>query len=286
MDGNTDVLRVSLVDLSETVNEDVQRRTSEYTLPILCGYTQLGSGTLVQVDGWTGILTAEHVVNPPKADLRLDWTGHPERYLRTSISSFAHDLAIPTTALRIVTTENVSDAYGPDLAFIVLPPSPFLQQVKAKKSVYNLTLRTEERKKAALEDVGFFALCGFPEIRGFEAPPEHGFTETRGLYGYAMFTGPENYDERDGWDYYEMGVGQEAADDFERTFGGVSGGGVWRVAVGRDEHQPPGNEFVIGMTLAGVAFYQMDDRRFFIRSHGPVSLYRTFIERIREMLRS
>lgn len=285
---NPDEIRVQLSALPETVVEDVRRQTGDYVIPIVCERTPNGSGTLVQIDDWIGILTAEHVVrHPERKELWLDYTGHPERFLRTAVGPFAHDLSIATNALRIITTDRVTDDHGPDLAFIALPPSPFLAEIKARKSFYNLTLKTTERKEEALQDLGFFALCGYPAVRDFVGPAELGFTYTQGLYGYSMFTGPENYEQKGPFDYYEMGVSQESANEFERTLRGVSGGSVWRAFVNRHEGNEAGSEFLHGLTLAGVAFYEMDDRtqpRFYVRAHGPISIYETLISLVRKHL--
>ncbi len=132
---------VRLSDLGDKAVEQVRRETGDYVVPIICGFIPLGSGTLVEIDKWRGILTAEHVVRPSRNEFRLDYTGHPERFLRTAVGPFAHDLSITTNALRFVTTKRERDDYGPDLAFIALPPSPFLGEIAARKSFYNLTLR-------------------------------------------------------------------------------------------------------------------------------------------------
>lgn len=281
-------VRVQLKDLPDRVVEDVRRQTGDYVIPIVLDQTPRGSGTLVQIDDWLGILTAEHVAkHPTKPELRLAWTGHPERFLRTALGPFAHDLSISTNALRVVTTTRTSDAYGPDLAFVGLPPSPFLSEIRARKSFYNLTLKTDQRRGDALSDVGFFVLCGFPAVKDFTGPAELGFQYTKGLYGYAMLTGPERYEKKEEWDYYEMGVSQQSADDFERTFGGVSGGAVWRAFAERVEKDPPGREYLERLTLAGVAFYEFDDRslpRFYVRAHGPLSIYDNLIRLVREQL--
>lgn len=279
---------VRLSDLGDKAVEQVRRQTGDFVLPIVSDFMPLGSGTLVQIDGWRGILTAEHVVHSPRDDLRLDYTGHPERFLRTAVGPFAQDLSVTTNALRIVTTKRDRDDYGPDLAFIALPEgSPFLAEVAARKSFYNLTLNAEQRRAAALNKVGFFAMCGFPGVRDFAAPAELGFSETRGLYGYSMLTGPERYERRDGWDYWEIGVSQESANEFQRTFGGVSGGAVWRVVPHRAAEAAEGEEYVGEMTVAGVAFYEMDDQsqpRFYVRAHGPDSIYRGLVELVRATL--
>jgi hypothetical protein len=285
---NRSEMMVRLSDLGDKAVEQARRQTGDYVIPIVSDLMPLGSGTLVQIDEWQGILTAEHVVHPERADLRLDYTGHPERVLRTAVGPFAHDLSICTNALRFVTSRREEDNYGPDLAFIVLPPgSPFLAEIAARKSFYNLTLNTETRRFEALKDIGFFALCGFPAVRDFAGPPELGFSETRGIYGYSMLSGPENYEIRGCWDYWEIGVSQESADEFERTLGGVSGGAVWRIVPHRHVEAAQGEEYIGGMTLAGVAFYEMDDRskpRFYVRAHGPNSIYRELIDLVRVQL--
>ena len=285
--GRTQVL---LDELPGKIFDDVTSATRDYAVPIVVETTPLGSGTLVQIDDWLGILTAEHVVNHPhKRDLRLGWPEYPARLLRTGVGEFAHDLSIKTTALRIVSTARGSDEYGPDLAFIALPPGPFLSELKARKSFYNLSLKAALRKKAALADNGFFALCGFPAVRDFAAQPQFGFSETHGLSGHSMFTGPERYERRHDWDYYEMGVSHEVADEFERTFGGVSGGGVWRVHVKRSLGNKPGSEFFSGMTFCGVAFFEIDDihaQHFVVRAHGPTSIYGRFVDQVRRTLLS
>src|SRR5260370_6809044 len=99
-----------------------------------------------------------------------------------------------------------------------------------------------------------------------------------------MLTGPEKYEKQDGWDYYQMGVSQQAANEFERTFGGVSGGGVWRVNAERRKEDQPGQEILNGITFAGVAFFEIDDikaEHFTVRPHGPPSIYDHFIDEVR-----
>jgi hypothetical protein len=283
--GIPEIFRIQLKDLPALLVEEVRRATGDYTLPIVSEQTPLGSGTLVQIDEWQGILTARHVVQPDKADLRLDRTGHPERLLRTAVGPFAHDLSISTNALRFVITPRKTQQYGPDLAFIVLPPGAFLEEIAARKSFYNLSKSSADRKATALTETGFFALCGFPRVKDFSVDAELGLSIVQGLYGYCMLTGPEGYEHHDQWDYYEMGVSQQAANEFKRSFGGVSGGGVWRINARRKKEDKPGQEILDSMTFAGVAFYEIDDvkaERFTVRAHGPVSIYDRLIDEVRQ----
>jgi hypothetical protein len=105
--------------------------------------------------------------------------------------------------------------------------------------------------------------------------------------GYAFLTGQEHCEERQGWDYLELGLGHEDTADIGPSFGGVSGGGVWRVPIYRNRNDSPGKEFFRDMTLCGVAFYEEDrgrGDRYFIRAHGPRSIYERLVARVREEL--
>jgi hypothetical protein len=114
-----------------------------------------------------------------------------------------------------------------------------------------------------------------------------GFAETRGLYGYAFITGADKHEVRSGWDYFELGVSHKEIESMGSSFGGVSGGGLWHFTLGRRRGEKPGREKLIRCTFAGVAFYQEDHgvgSRFFVRAHGPRSVYDTFIDVVRSQL--
>jgi hypothetical protein len=57
---------VRLGDLPESLTEELRVAVTCFVVPILLDEEFYGSGVLIQVDGHYGILTAEHVVNPPQ----------------------------------------------------------------------------------------------------------------------------------------------------------------------------------------------------------------------------
>ncbi len=87
-----------------------------------------------------------------------------------------------------------------------------------------------------------------------------------------MFLGPEKRQDRDGLDYldFEMDLRFRG---LPRNFGGVSGGGLWRVLL---YCSPETDEIDWKMSLHGVAYYQLPivDKHRDIRCHGPVSIHR------------
>jgi hypothetical protein len=57
---------VRLGDLPESLTKELRVAVTCFVVPILLDEEFYGSGVLIQVDGHYGILTAEHVVNPPQ----------------------------------------------------------------------------------------------------------------------------------------------------------------------------------------------------------------------------
>jgi hypothetical protein len=84
-----------------------------------------------------------------------------------------------------------------------------------------------------------------------------------------MYLGPEKLQHVGGFDYLDYEI--EHAVELPRHFGGVSGGGVWRVWVfcSRESDQIDWK-----MSFHGVAFYQLDigGNPTKIRCHGPQSV--------------
>jgi hypothetical protein len=285
---SSQAIRVRLGDLSGSVIEAIERETKHYTVPLVINETPLGSGTLVVIDGYFGILTAEHVVrHPHKSELHLTNVSHKGPRLVIPPMDFPARIEFESFSLRVVTTNRKRDDYGPDLAFIIMPPSGALSELRARRSFYPLAKAPNQKTEEALQDTGFVAFCGFLGSKWTEEPPELGFSKVNQLGGYAFLTGPEKYQERNGWDYYELGIRREQMGDFGDSFGGVSGGGVWRVPVSLKKGDAIGKEYFERMTFAGVAFYEenhLPNGRFFVRTHGPRSIYQTFLPEIRKQL--
>jgi len=197
------------------------------------------------------------------------------------------EIVFESYSLRVLSTQRNRDDFGPDLALIVLPPSGMLNEIRGRRSFYPLASEPDVKLTDALHDTGFVAFCGFPASTQKQDEPTLGFTEMIQLGGFAFLTGPEKYDDNNEWDYFELGVGREEMGEVGDSFGGVSGGGVWRVPVYRKKGDPKGAEYYQNRTLAGVAFYEenhLPDGRFFVRTHGPKSLYRTFLPELRKGL--
>ncbi len=280
---------IRLKDLSKKLKDQIAKEASHYTVPIIINDIPIGSGTLVQVDGFYGVLTAEHVVRHPKRpELHLTNSerGGPQLFIPPA--EFPGGKAIESSVLRVFPTDRKEDDYGPDLAFVALPLSPLLSELKARRSFYPLTNAIDDKVAAALDDIGYVSFNGYPASHRIKKPAAFGYSECIELRGFAFITGPDKHEVRGDWDYFELGITREEAAEFNETFGGVSGGGVWRIPVHRKKGEPEGSEFLGRPTLAGVAFVEENHwpkGRFFVRTHGPKSIYQTFLPALREQLR-
>lgn len=275
-------------DISEAVREKIKAETRNYTVPIVINDLPLGSGTLVEIDGHSAILTAEHVVRVPnRDDLHLDNSSERGPRLLIPPLDFPADISFPSYALRVFTTRRERDDYGPDLALILLPPSGALNEIRARRSFYPIAKDTVEKVAAATKDHGFVAFCGFPGSQQRPREGRLGFDKVLQIGGFAFITGRDRYVERGEWDYFELGVTREKTVDIGDSFGGVSGGGVWQVPMFRKKGDPEGAEYFEKMIFAGVAFWEenhLPDGKFFVRTHGPISIYKTFLPSVREWL--
>lgn len=282
-----DTFPVYLGDLPPEITGIVTEEIRHFAVPLMLNNEFLGSGVLVEVDGRPGILTAEHVINNPA--LPFDNSVDSRQALATSVSTRANVVAIEMRNLNWWTTgQRQSDEWGPDLAFIRLPEQAgFTRQLRASKSFYNLSLNAEIRMNAALEEVGFMAFVGYVGEQVTDAPPESGFRDVKRVQGYAFLTGPvQRYTQGD-FDYLDVGCDRALCPTMPKSFGGVSGGGIWRFDVTRGRHERPGQEKLGKCYLTGIVFRQdsIDTEKPTIRGHSAKSIYKVCLPAISTWLR-
>jgi hypothetical protein len=222
-----------------------------------------GSGTLVDIGGNLGILTAQHVVEaiPENGEVGL------------VLSKQLHNFKVRTEAVtRVLIGKGDKEDEGPDLGFILLP-HVVLGQVKALKSFYNIGKRRERILNEPVEnDVGVWCISGFPDEYTRQEAPSQGFDEIKCFFGLCGFGGVSKFWDSGDFDYFDFDVYYNEKNEPPQSFGGVSGGGLWQVIIARDTH---GNLLVGELVLSGVTFYQSFPvgRRCILRGHGTKSIY-------------
>ena len=257
-------------DLPHELNESVVHAISAYTVAFVrveerngrrhC--TLLGSGVLIAAAGVKAILTAHHVVQV------LPKTGR----LCVMLEKTSEPHTLDTAGLVFLPIARGSrDADGPDLGAVVLAPH-LAGSIAAKKVFFNLDRRRDEllSEPPNVRDGVWFAQ-GFLEERTVATEDPDGGTTTR-FYNFSGIGGPDGPVERGGYDYYEYPVTHESRSEAPVSWGGMSGGGVWRVPLGRENGQVVPRHPV----LSGVLFYQRPTTatECGVVAHGPRSVYR------------
>lgn len=240
----------------------------------------IGSGTLIQVDDVYGILTAQHITDLAK---RSSLYNKAER-IGVSIRNDLHCFSIERqnlTVREIGVPE--SPSAGPDISVIILPGTD-VGTIKATKSFWNIYRYRDKILNEPLKiDEGVWAIFGCPDIYSRGIMNLKNLLRSEAFLGIAGYSGIEEEWKKDTFDYYKLSVlyGSDLSNPPE-DFGGVSGGGLWRVVVERRHN----NQLIFrDPILYGLAFYQTDviDNRRSIVCHGRNSIYNRVYHNLKSM---
>ncbi len=230
--------------------------------------TLIGSGTFVSIGEIFGIVTAHHVAR----ELSL----HDS--LGLTLIEDVQNIVIPYQHLRIIDIAIPNkDSIGPDLSYLIIP-DPYLNNIKSYKSFYPI-LVDKERILKYLQENGqdLWFVHGTIGERTQEEIPQKGFEKVFGYSGFCGMTFVENSYEIDTFDYIEV-MAEFGEEVNPKSFGGFSGGGLWRVSLRMDAQ---GNLMAKEYILSGVIFYEfMLNEEKYLRSHGPNSIYTKVIDKV------
>jgi hypothetical protein len=226
--------KIQIKDLPQELFEEIEDKIKPYVIGLLGVNVNtsgeeaelVGSGTLVQVANKYGILTARHVTQELKKFHKVG----------LNLGTFVHRFAIDIAFLPIVDIgSRVGDDIGPDLAVIILPEI-HEGTIKAKKSFWNLSYYGKTISSEPLvKDLSthLWIVCGFVGVWTRNEGPTDGFDKTKNCCCLCGFTGAEEYWTQRGFDYLKLSVLYENTADLPLTFGGVSGGGIWKAELSR-----------------------------------------------------
>lgn len=215
-----------------------------------------GTATCVAVAKKEYLLTAAHVWRELRGD-------------RFALSLEADRLLIPIQTSLVEPTVLSGTGFGewgPDLALIRLPDL-VARDIRQVKAFYNVDKRrpaSEERPQYAS---GLWAVLGAPEEQSV-------FGEKEAVLKISLFASVvASAQMRDGFDYVDLSYFHEDRPDLPRSYGGISGSGLWRLPISRAES---GAIHWNGeLHLEGVAFYQKPASAVegVIRCHGRMSVF-------------
>lgn len=273
--------KYQIEDLPKAVMEAVAREIADYSIGFLRvksppresdDVTLLGSGTLVSVGTTHAILTAHHVLSVLPRSGRLGLI----------LSRTASQETIDTQGLAFVPiARGTVNAEGPDLGAVILAP-PIASAIGTKKSFYNLECHRDHLLHSPPDvSEGFWVVYGFVGERTVEERDKDGYDLVKGFYNLSGVGQPEQTIVNGDHDYFDFLVSYEGTSIAPRSFGGMSGGGLWQVPLIRDDQGQIKSETPL---LSGVVFYQKPttETNCGVKCHGRASVYRVAFEAIRE----
>lgn len=214
-----------------------------------------GTGTLVSIARFHYILTAAHVWEE-----RLKSARDVGITLKEDIDHCCRIRAASFVVSCMLRPDNWNE-WGPDLVFLKLPEN-LVGGIEAFRSFYRLDM---ERAGVKLDGIEARILMGAPRATGK-------FTRTHAdlsINGFFADVSAQAYNKGE-FDYIDLRE-DVALPGVPQTFGGVSGGGLWRVQI---YQSPDTGKIDWSWLLEGTAFHQSDliDNHRIIRCHGRKSI--------------
>ncbi|UPJ48685.1 hypothetical protein IVB30_37625 [Bradyrhizobium sp. 200] len=212
------------------------------------GSMVLGSGVLASVEGRRGILTCGHVAETYErlteiGLIRFTAEGNQRRLIKLE----------DTTTMIIQSSDSFAEGKEVlDLAFTVLLPN-IASSIEAHGGVF-LNIEKNRQKMEAMapsEGKHVDAMLGLvaefsqePFIEGREV-----ISPMRGVLHSGHISGQEN-------GLLTFKAMEYNLHELPKSFGGMSGGGVWRVYFNEGEHESK----IVATMLCGIASWQIDDK--------------------------
>jgi hypothetical protein len=151
--------------------------------------------------------------------------------------------------------------WGPDLIFLRIPEVR-VGEIEAFRVFYGLGTGKQVPLKG--EHIQTYLLVGTPHVLGtFEQ-------NHAGVHIMGFWVGLPTYHTHEGLDYFDARASFPPPSN-AKSFGGVSGGGLWKVQI---YGEASSDKIASRATLEGVAFYEVNvaDGTGTIRCHGPESI--------------
>jgi hypothetical protein len=233
----------------------------------------LGSATFVQFGNVPGLLTCAHVAyaleeRAQRGEEDIGIVMFPARKgaIQNTLIKVSH-LKITRIGDPPFETET-----GPDIAFIALP-AMYAGTLQAQASIVNGDLQSERSRtpQPQLETIevvaGVVAQWITTESKGDNRILAR--VEALGTTGRLR-----SQRDAEGYDTLEFDIEPDQQVTLPETFGGTSGGGIWRLFYELDGN---GDIVVKERRLTGVAFFEKPGQ---IIGHGPTTIYRHLIDRL------
>ncbi len=264
--------KLLFIDNPSPLGNQIAKDLNDYTVAFVRSKNRkleaAGSGTLVSFRNSFYVLTAAHVWHGDKPSNGLknaDQILIPLKEKQNTRLIIAPD-EIETVGPKIRRKWN---KWGPDVTMLRLPPERVGSIKAVGRSFYNLS----QKKEINVGSVETFFLMGAPEERG-DYTPDRAIPEVQAMLLWEA-TGPylslrlPRY-LRQHIDYLDLRI-NNTVPGVAKRFGGVSGGGLWKVYV----YPLKGGGYDSVKILAGVAYWEKPlgrGRGLLVRCHGPQTI--------------
>jgi hypothetical protein len=220
-----------------------------------------GTGTFAKLGNVYGIITAGHVLQPMGTKEVVGLVRFPN--VQTPLQNFRLEL---DHTERIVTWDG-KHCDAPDIAFLKIPEADGRNLEAAGAVFYNLGLAREFAASNPEHRMSkCYAVVGVVGEWTEEGPASLGKgkkIDVGGLFGAAK--GLREFKEGN-TDLVEVEIDHAAGPKIPKSYGGVSGGGLWELHVELDKQLKPVD---VNKRLHGVAFRQSGDRRRITSNAAP-----------------
>ena len=252
--------RIPLMEISPELLADMRERVWMHTASVFAvdGSTPRykGTATCIASSKAEYLLTAAHVWQELRGE-------------RFALSLEADRLLVPiwqSLVEPLVLSASEFGEWGPDLALIRLPDL-VARDIRQVKAFYNVDRRRPSSEERPEYESGLWAVLG--------APGEQSeFGEKEAILKISLFASVvASAQIRDGFDYVDLSYFHEDRPDLPRSYGGISGSGLWRLPISRTESGAV--TWNGAVQLEGVAFYQKPVSAIegVIRCHGRASVH-------------
>lgn len=173
-------------------------------------------------------MTAQHVI-PPLLDESTRFGG--------SILPYEHSLIVHKSDVHVVELPKTGQ-HGdrPDIAFILLFTNR-LEKIQAIKSFWSIShYREKVLCNTWAKENCLWVISGCPGVFSKEEKPTAQFQTVKSFMNLLGFSGVEREYFQKEFDYLDVSVLYQQGSGLPPTFGGMSGGGLWQIAVWESEN--------------------------------------------------
>jgi hypothetical protein len=250
----------ALTGADDELRREIILDIGRFTVPLFAirdtGIELAGTGTLFTSGGSQYILTAAHVWEEKLRSAAKVGVG-----IAADISNqFSIDAQVLVPCFPAHPTP--WDKWGPDIAFLRIP-SEHVGSISARRLFYSPTV--DETVAPKVDRIEVCVLMGTPEALGTFSPM-HADVQVNGRFVIDKIP----YSQRDEQDYFDIEI-DTSSPGTPKSWGGVSGGGLWVVQV---YCQCSTGKIEWARSLQGLAFWEhpSENDRQVIRCHGPKSI--------------